>query len=74
MYMRHCFHLVVFQVIICTDGLANKGVGNLEGKYTFTLNKLCIITSLSVEKGKEAKSAQTFYEDVGTVSLEKWYI
>ncbi|KAL5473515.1 hypothetical protein EMCRGX_G028006 [Ephydatia muelleri] len=42
------------KVIICTDGLANKGVGNLE-----------------VEKGKEAKSAQTFYEDVGTVSLEK---
>ena len=23
-----------FQVIICTDGLANKGVGNLDGKFS----------------------------------------
>jgi len=45
-------------VIICTDGLANKGVGNLD--------------DLSTDEAKDA--AQTFYEDLGALALEKKYV
>lgn len=43
------------KVIICTDGLANKGVGNLDALAT----------------DEALAAAQTFYEDMGTLALEK---
>lgn len=83
----------VAQVIICTDGLANKGVGHLDGKlaasrlpslYLLCLLHLCTyclladdwlwhtIIDLSTDEAQAA--AQTFYEDLGALALEKKYV
>lgn len=66
---------------MCTDGLANKGLGSLDGKQPliFSLLHLAVsemfINSLLLEmKNDEAFSAaQQFYKDLGDIAVEKGY-
>ena len=59
---------------MCTDGLANKGLGSLDGKQPF-LQVVGFIGSLLLEmKTDEAfSSAQQFYKDLGDIAVEKGY-
>ena len=60
------------QVIVCTDGLANKGVGNLDGdicvldEQEFSVILVCSFSDLST--GEAYVNAQTFYNDLGTLA------
>lgn len=78
-------------MIICTDGLANKGVGTLDGrKYTIAILPcrytcqymytvlcraytayVCVCSPTELATDEEQAEAQTFYEDLGTLALEK---
>ena len=67
-------------MIVCTDGLANTGLGSLDGiaialdiscPYELFLC-MCVYTFSSEIKVEEAFSgAQQFYKDLGDIALEK---
>lgn len=69
------------QVIICTDGLANKGVGNLDGNvhiidliftiYTLLSDDILLHVGLTTQDAKD--KAQSFYEDMGDIALDQKY-
>ena len=63
---------------MCTDGLANKGLGSLDGESMLFLAAVIMsfFSCLHLEtKDDEAFSAaQQFYKDLGDIAVERGYV
>lgn len=69
------------QVIVCTDGLANKGVGNLDGrkficpkpyKISMLMVHFCFVFT-DLRTPEAYVDAQAFYNELGTLAHQNWY-
>ena len=65
----------MFQVIICTDGLANVGIGSLDGTLSI---HICTNSTFYMQLHKsdeaELKMAKDFYKMLGELALKKGYM
>ena len=65
----------MFQVIICTDGLANVGIGSLDGIWVFISTDIAqFYIQLCKTDETELKMAKDFYKMLGELALKKGYI
>ena len=57
---------------MCTDGLANKGVGNLDGDICVLdeqeFSVILVYSFSDLSTGEAYVNAQTFYNDLGTLA------
>ena len=66
---------IVLQVILCTDGLANRGIGNLDGTEDYKvhyLNAPYLLYMFVDHKCTESSAA--FYKKLGMTAMESRYL
>lgn len=66
----------IVQVVVCTDGLANVGLGSLDGEQAIDYLQCVKMWSINLTELKteeQVKEGQQFYEKLGTEAVDKGY-